>query len=116
MSKKILIKSLVVVAILAVGFLGLSLLGSTEKESKKRDIKPEIRIVETQTITFHDLALEIEGNGVIESTQKLFTVSEATGRVLYAKNNLKNGTFVKENEKILEIDSREIEMICMQEI
>ena len=55
------------------------------------------------------MVLEIEGNGVIESKKTLNVISEANGPVLFAKNDLKDGTFVKNGELILEIDSREVE-------
>ena len=66
-------------------------------------------MVETQSVNFDDLILEIEGNGVVESQRSLNTVSEATGQVMFAKNDLKDGTFVRNGELILEVDSREVE-------
>jgi multidrug efflux pump subunit AcrA (membrane-fusion protein) len=36
-------------------------------------------------------------------------VSEVSGKIEFAKNNLKNGTFVKKDEIVVKIDSREIE-------
>ena len=87
----------------------MSVLGSTEKESHKRELELEVRLVETQSVNFGNLVLEIEGNGVVESQRTLNMMSEATGPVLFAKNDLKDGTFVKEGELILEVDSREVE-------
>jgi len=107
--KQTIIKAGSVIIIIAAGFLGMNLLGSTEKHSNEADIKPEVRTVNTQQVSFGDLTLEIEGNGVIEPHRTLNIISEANGVVLYAKNNLKDGTFVEEGELILDIDSREIE-------
>jgi multidrug efflux pump subunit AcrA (membrane-fusion protein) len=98
-----------VVGIVILGFLIMSVLGSTEKESNKREVEPEVRLVETQPVNFGDIVLEIEGNGVVESQRTLNMMSEATGPVLFAKNDLKDGTFVREGELILEVDSREVE-------
>jgi multidrug efflux pump subunit AcrA (membrane-fusion protein) len=98
-----------VIGIVVLGFLIMFVLGSTEKESNKREVEPEVRLVETQSVNFEDLVLEIEGNGVVESKKTLSVISEATGPVLYAKNDLKDGTFVNTGELILEIDSREVE-------
>ncbi len=50
----------------------------------------------------------IEGNGLIESQKDLEIVSEATGRILFAKNNLKSGTRITGGEVLVEIDSREV--------
>jgi multidrug efflux pump subunit AcrA (membrane-fusion protein) len=103
------IKAGSVVGIVVLGFLIMSVLGSTEKSSNKRELEPEVRLVETQSVNFEDLALEIEGNGVIESQRSLNMVSEATGQVMFAKNDLKDGTYVKNGELIIEVDSREVE-------
>lgn len=107
--KQTLIKGGSVVLIVAAGFLGMNLLSSTEKHSNSADLKPEVRTVNVQTVTFGDLILKIEGNGVIESQRTLNFISEASGVVLFAKNNLKDGTFVEEGELIIDIDSREVE-------
>lgn len=95
--------------VIIIGFLVMSSLGSTEKHSKHREVPPEIRLVETESVNFGDIVLEIEGNGVIQSQRTLNFVSEATGVVLFAKNDLKDGTFVGKGEIILEVDSREVE-------
>lgn len=108
-NKKTWLKIGSVAGIVILGFLLMFVLGSTEKHSNKRVVEPEVRLVETQTVNFDDLILEIEGNGVVESKKTLSVVSEATGPVLYAKNDLKNGTFVNAGELILEVDSREVE-------
>ncbi len=107
--KNTMIKVGSVVGIVVLGFLIMSVLGSTEKSSNKREVEPEVRLVETQSVNFEDLVLEIEGNGVVVSQRSLSTVSEATGQVMFAKNDLKDGTYVRKDELILEVDSREIE-------
>ena len=109
MKRQTLLKVGAIPAILAVGFLGMQGLGSTKKESNKREITPEARAVETQQLAFGDLALEIEGDGVIESERVLEIISEATGRVTFAKNRLKDGTFVREGAVVMRVDSRDVE-------
>jgi len=108
-NKNTIIKIGSVLGIIILGFLLMFALGSAEKESNKREVEPEVRLVETQSVNFSDLTLVIEGNGVVESKKALNVVSEASGPVLFAKNDLKDGTFVDSGELILEIDSREIE-------
>ncbi len=107
--KQTIIKAGSVVLIIAVGFLGMVLLSSADKHSNAADVKPEIRTVNIQQVAFRDLTLEIEGSGVIEPQQTLNIISEANGVVLFAKNNLKDGTFVQKGELIIDIDSREVE-------
>ena len=107
--KSTLIKTGSVIGIVVLGILIMSVLGSTEKESNKREVEPEVRLVKTESVLFGDLVLEIEGNGVIESQKTLQVVCQAPGEVMFAKNDLKDGTFVKKGELVLQIDSREVE-------
>ena len=109
MIKKNYKRILSVTGVLAIGIIIMLVLGSTDKESKKRDLKPEIRTVTTQTVAFGNMNLEITGYGTIRSQNELNVVAEASGKVVFAKNNLKNGTFVKKGELVLEIDPRETE-------
>ncbi len=108
MNRKYLFRIISVVTIVAVGVLGMTFLGSTEKQSNKKAPEPNIRLVETLDLRFENHILEVEGNGIIESQNALNYISEATGKVLFAKNNLKNGTFAKEGELLVKIDSREV--------
>ncbi len=102
-------KILGICTILTVGVLGMTLLSSSETETQKREIKPQIRTVNTEYVTFGDLHLEISGNGIVESKSVLDVVSEVSGKIDYAKNGLKDGTFVKKGETVVVVDSREIE-------
>jgi multidrug efflux pump subunit AcrA (membrane-fusion protein) len=108
-NKQTITKTAFVILIVAIGFFGMVLLSSSDKHSNAADVKPEVRTVNTQPVVFGDLTLEIEGSGVIEPQQNLNIISEANGVVLFAKNNLKDGTFVQKGELILDIDSREVE-------
>jgi multidrug efflux pump subunit AcrA (membrane-fusion protein) len=108
--KKIRWKSILLVfGIVAIGILGMSLLGSSTPTSQKRAIQPQIRTVNTEKIHFDNLELEVTGNGIIESQSTLDVISEVSGKIDFAKNNLKDGTFVKKGEIVLRVDSREIE-------
>jgi multidrug efflux pump subunit AcrA (membrane-fusion protein) len=107
--KQRILKVLSVVVIIVVGFIGMNLLGSTEKDTNKRVIEPEIRTVNVEELEFGSYTLEVDGNGVVSPQKTLNFISEATGKVLFAKNDLKSGTYVQKGEKIVELDSREIE-------
>ncbi|KAA3598383.1 MAG: HlyD family efflux transporter periplasmic adaptor subunit [Calditrichaeota bacterium] len=107
MQKSTIFKIVLAVGVLTVGYFAMETLGSTEKHSNKRDVKPEIRKVEVLPIQFQDIELKVDGNGVIESQKTLDIISEISGKVIFAKNNLKSGTYVKKGELILEVDSRE---------
>lgn len=102
-------KILSVLVILILGVVAMTMLGSTEKHSNKRDLKPEVRTVNVNQIEFGDYTLKVNGNGIINPQKTLNYISEANGRVLFAKNDLKNGTYVDKGELIVKLDSREIE-------
>jgi len=108
-NKKIIIRIVSVISILSIGFMGMNVLGSADIKSNKRESKPEIRTVEVKEINYSDINLEIKGNGIVESQRTLNLISEVSGRVIFAKNNLKTGTSAKFDEIILKIDSREAE-------
>jgi multidrug efflux pump subunit AcrA (membrane-fusion protein) len=108
MRKSTVLKVSAVPAILLVGVFAMQALGSTKKQANMRATPPEARAVETQRVEFADLKLQVEGNGVVESERTLNMISEASGRVTFAKNDLKDGTFVRQGEKIVKIDSRDV--------
>ncbi|UCF19399.1 MAG: hypothetical protein JSU87_15965, partial [Gemmatimonadota bacterium] len=64
-------------AILLIGVVAMQALGSTRKQSNRREADPEARAVETQLLAFGDLVLRVEGNGTVESERTLEVVSEA---------------------------------------
>ena len=108
MKKQTVLKISAVPAILLVGVFAMQALGSTKKQANKRETPPEARAVETELLEFADLKLRVEGNGVVESERTLNMISEANGSVTFAKNDLKDGTFVREGEMIVKIDSRDV--------
>jgi membrane fusion protein, multidrug efflux system len=95
--------------ILIIGVFGMQVLGSSNKQTNKRDIVQEIRKVETQLLLHKNVQIEIEGNGTIEAQKTVDIVSEAQGIVTFAKNDLKSGTYVKKGEVICKIDQRQAE-------
>lgn len=109
MKRRKLVQVSVIVGIVAVGFASMTILGSVDKKSSKKDAKPNVRSVETEKVNFSNFALKVKGNGVIESQKTLKYISEANGRILLAKNDLKDGTFVKKGELIVQVDPTEVE-------
>jgi multidrug efflux pump subunit AcrA (membrane-fusion protein) len=105
-NKNNIIKILSFFLILIIGFVGMRVLGSSNKQTRKRDVKLEVRKVETQLLTHGNIPVIIEGNGTIEARRTIDIISEVQGIVTYAKNDLKSGTFVKKGEVICKIDKR----------
>ncbi len=109
MEKGRLIKIISFIVIVLIGFAGFSFLSSSNKSSNRRSQTPEIRKVETMDVVFGDQQISIRGSGVIQSQREIDVVSEVNGLVVYAKNDLKSGTYVENGEVILKVDSREAE-------
>ena len=61
LNKKTLIRLGSVAGILILGFFIMFVLASTEKHSNKRDVEPEVRLVETQFVNFEDLGTRNRG-------------------------------------------------------
>ncbi len=97
------------ILILIIGFFGMKMLGSSNKQANMRDIVQEVRKVETQLLAHDDVQIEVEGNGTIEAQKTVDIISEVQGIVTFAKNDLKSGTYVKKGEIICKIDPRQAE-------
>jgi len=95
--------------ILIIGVFGMKMLGSSKKQTNKREFVKEVRKVETQLLIHGEVQMMIEGNGTIEAKRTVNLVSEAQGIVTFAKNDLKSGTYVKKGEVICKIDQRQAE-------
>ena len=107
--KNIIYKISSFILILIIGIFGMKMLGSSNKQTNKRDIVQEVRKVETQLLAHDDVQIEIEGNGTIEAQKTVNIISEVQGIVTFAKNDLKSGTYVKKGEIICKIDPRQAE-------
>lgn len=104
--KSNLFKVLTFVLIIVVGFIGMRILGSANKQTNKRPVVQNVRKVETQLIIHDEYPVMIEGNGTIKAPRTIDLISEVQGVITYAKNDLKSGTYVKQGEVICKIDQR----------
>ena len=104
--KSNLFKVITFVVIIVVGFFLMKILGSSDKQARKRSVAQEVRKVETELIVHSDHPVLIEGNDTIEAQKTIDLISEVQGVITYAKNDLKSGTYVKKGEVICRIDQR----------
>ena len=102
------------ISILVIGIAGMSILAATKEEAKKKDATQRVRKVSTTQLQFDDHTLQIHGNGSIESQQKLDLVSFVGGEVIYSREDLKSGLFVKQGAILLKIDDREAQNRTLQ--
>ncbi|MBD3411327.1 MAG: HlyD family efflux transporter periplasmic adaptor subunit [Ignavibacteriales bacterium] len=96
------------IGIVIVGFVAMTVLGSAEKESAKSEYKPEPRAVRVQTLDYGDRRLMIEGSGAVNATRTLEVVSEVSGKAIYAKNNLKDGSYARQGELLVRVFSEDV--------
>lgn len=108
-NKSALLKAGAAIIILGGGIAAMQLLASTKAEANKREVEPPIRKVETMSPVFGDMAYEVSGNGLVESSGSIPVISTVTGKVLYVKEDLSSGTFVQEDELLVKVDSRQAE-------
>lgn len=101
-------------AILLMGVAAMTILAATKEEAKKKEAPQRIRQVATIPLHYADHTLQIHGNGSIESQQRLDLVSFVGGEVVYARDDLKSGLFVKTNDVLLKVDDREAQNHTMQ--
>ena len=104
--KSNLFRVLTFIIILVIGFAGMRILGSANKQTNKRPVVQDVRKVETQLVVHAEHPVLIEGNGTIEAQRTIDLVSEVQGVITYAKNDLKSGTYVRQGETICKIDQR----------
>lgn len=105
LNRSFFLKLFSIIVIIGLGSAGMYYLSSKKKKTKKRNIRPVIRKVETMKLKPRNVTLFVSGNGLIKSQNELEIVAAVNGKIIYARNNLKSGTFVKQYQAILQVDS-----------
>ena len=104
-----LIRMLLPVAILLVGWLGYSLL-SVEKEEEKRP-EPKERVLKT---TVHELRREdyqatVRAHGIAAPHSEASLTAQVSGKIRRIAPDLEDGAFFEQNEILLELDAEDFE-------
>lgn len=102
------------ISILVLGVATMGILAATKEEAKKKEATQRVRQVATTPMIYGDHTLQIHGNGSIESQQLLDLVSFVGGEVIYSRDDLKSGLFVKKGDILLKIDDREAQNRTLQ--
>ena len=102
------------ISILVLGVAIVGILAATKEEAKKKEATQRVRQVATTPMIYGDHTLQIHGNGSIESQQLLDLVSFVGGEVIYSRDDLKSGLFVKKGDILLKIDDREAQNRTLQ--
>jgi RND family efflux transporter MFP subunit len=92
---------LAIIGITGLGVTALMLNKRTAKEEKKDRMVPA---VEVTAVTKQDYQVEIDTQGVVESSRETRLAAEVGGRVMEVSPNLKRGGTVKKGERLVQID------------
>ncbi len=104
---KNLLKALLGLGIIALGYFGMTYLGSMKQEAPRKPVEKRVRSVETRRIDNSDLATTLDVQGRLQAYNKIELYSEVGGVVEESSRPLKEGTYFPEGETILRINAGE---------
>ena len=96
-----------IICVLALGVWGMNSLSDTSSKTRRKASKEVVRAVEAENLNFGTLELSLKKHAVIATHNEMLVVSDVEGRIVFARNDLRNGTYVQKDELLVEIDSRE---------
>ena len=101
------LKALLGLGIIALGFFGMQYLTSLKQEAPKKEIPKRVKAVETRRVTNGDLATTLDVQGRLQAYNKIELYSEVGGAVEETGRPLKEGTYFGKGNVILRIDDDE---------
>ena len=101
------LKALLGLGIIALGFFGMQYLTSLKQEAPKKEIPKRVKAVETRRVTNGDLATTLNVQGRLQAYNKIELYSEVGGAVEETGRPLKEGTYFGKGNVILRIDDDE---------
>ena len=104
---KNLLKALLGLGIIALGFLGMQYLATLKEEPPKREAQKRVKAVETRRITNGELATTLDVQGRLQAYNKIELYTEVGGAVEETGRPLKEGTYFGKGSVILRIDDEE---------
>lgn len=106
MMKKILIPA----AILAAGFISMSVLINLKEDVPKRQVKPRPKIVETVHVKLEDISTYIEAYGRLTSSQPVVLYSEEAGILMPGDIPFQPAQSFRRGDILVKIDDRQIKL------
>ncbi|WP_420458691.1 efflux RND transporter periplasmic adaptor subunit [Neolewinella sp.] len=101
------LKALLGLGIVCLGFFGMQYLASLKEEAPKKEITKRVKAVETRRVTNADLATTLDVQGRLQAYNKIELYSEVGGAVEETGRPLKEGTYFSKGDVILRIDDDE---------
>ncbi len=101
------LKALLGLGIIVLGYFGMTYLGSMKQEAPRKPVEKRVRNVETRRIGNGDLATTLDVQGRLQAYNKIELYSEVGGVVEESSRPLKEGTYFPKGEVILRINAEE---------
>ncbi len=108
--KSILIYLVIVIAILAVGLLGMKLLADSKTPVKKRKTEIAAPPVRTIIAKVGKYTVDIMGEGTVRPLKEISLVPQVDGKVVYTSPALVNGGIFKKGTVLLKIEQADYEI------
>jgi multidrug efflux pump subunit AcrA (membrane-fusion protein) len=106
-TKQNILKALLGVGIIVLGYFGMTYLFGLKQDPPKREIPKRVKVVETRTVNNADLATELTVQGRLQAYNKIDLYSEVGGTVEETGRPLKEGTYFGKDDVILRIEDDE---------
>ncbi|MGM0490465.1 MAG: efflux RND transporter periplasmic adaptor subunit [Planctomycetota bacterium] len=103
-------RTVIPVAILAVGVGGLVVISGGKKPDKSADVAEAVPLVETARVEAHEEGLVIETDGLVVPFREINLAAEVAGRINEKSPQCEAGTYVEAGELLMEIDPRTYEL------
>lgn len=108
------IQPLLVVSILAFGFLGaksFTMFKDEPRKAERETYAPLVRVLATEITTQQVI---VKGNGTLAARTRINIVPQVGGRITYIHPNLRAGGTLKANETLIEIERIDYELVVTQ--
>ncbi len=108
------IQPLLVVSILAFGFLGaksFTMFKDEPRKAERETYAPLVRVLATEITTQQVI---VKGNGTLAARTRINIVPQVGGRITYIHPNLRAGGTFKANETLIEIERIDYELVVTQ--
>ena len=103
--KDILIRAIVPILIIVVGWMGMQYLAHLKKPPQKRPPVHEGPLVEVMKVRVEDHRVNLLLTGQVEPKYELRVVPEVTGRVVWVNPGFERGGFFEKGEPFFKVDS-----------
>ncbi len=104
------ISAIVILGLLAVGFILMNILAGFKKEPPRRPPTEVKRYVKTEKIHYGEMESQVTGSGRLASGHQIDVIAEVQGKILPGRVTLKKGQSFKASQLLFRIFDKEAQM------